>query len=565
VVQVAGADELRAALGNAAPGSTILVTDGVYELSGGPDLVLGAPGLTLRSASGHRESVVLAGGASNLHVAATDCTIADLTLRAPVFHNIQVHGEAGASRVRIYNVHLLDAGQQLVKVSTGTDPAGPFADDGLVACSLIEYTSHAPSDYTNGVDVLAGKGWVVRDNVLRRIRGPEGRSGPALLFWKNCQDTVVRRNLLIDCWRGIAFGLAAPDDLSRGGAGVGYDHQNGLAENNVILALTERADAAIENSYARNSRVLHNTIFTLNSAVSWSIECRYPGTTAMIKNNLANRGIENRSPGEAELVETGNVTAAKSFWFRDLEGGDFHLQVGSPAIDRGVLEAAVGEDVEGDLRPGGQLPDAGADESGSPSTCVDPLAPSAPTGLIALARDGEVELDWNRNPEPAVTGYRVYRGVASGGPFSFLASAPASAYLDAGLANGTTYHYVVTAIGADERESPFSAEASATPGGASGGPFIRGDCDGDGRVLGITDAVFLLGYNFSGTIENVPCAAACDIDGDGAFQGVITDPIYLLNHSFLGGPPPPPPYPPCGPGSASDLTLGCEAPPAACR
>jgi hypothetical protein len=33
---------------------------------------------------------------------------------------------------------------------------------------------------------------------------------------------------------------------SRGGSDVEFDHQNGLVVNNVILALTEPADSAIE-------------------------------------------------------------------------------------------------------------------------------------------------------------------------------------------------------------------------------------------------------------------------------------------------------------------------------
>ena len=43
------------------------------------------------------------------------------------------------------------------------------------------------------------------------------------------------------------------------------------------------------------------------------------------------------------------------------------------------------------------------------------------------------------------------------------------------------------------------------------------------------------------------------------------DPIYLLNHLFLGGPAPPEPFPACGAsGVASDQPLGCRTPPAGC-
>ena len=96
--------------------------------------------------------------------------------------------------------------------------------------------------------------------------------------------------------------------------------------------------------------------------------------------------------------------------------------------------------------------------------------------------------------------------------------------------------------------------------------FTRGDCDGDGEVSGIvTDAVFLLNFNFAGRAPP-PCFAACDVDGDGEIRGVVTDAINLLRFNFLGGAPPPPPFPGCGPlVTPGDRLLGCETSTAGCR
>jgi len=88
--------------------------------------------------------------------------------------------------------------------------------------------------------------------------------------------------------------------------------------------------------------------------------------------------------------------------------------------------------------------------------------------------------------------------------------------------------------------------------------FVRGDCDSTGGTEGITDPVFLLGHLFLGG-PPPPCRASCDADRDGALG--ITDAVYTLNHFFLGGAPPPSPFPRCGPSAvASDEALGCEAP-----
>ena len=93
--------------------------------------------------------------------------------------------------------------------------------------------------------------------------------------------------------------------------------------------------------------------------------------------------------------------------------------------------------------------------------------------------------------------------------------------------------------------------------------FRRGDCNNDGTVEGVSDAVFLLGFNFLGT-KAPPCKAACDVNADGDIGGV-TDAVYLLTHFFVGGPKPPEPFPECGPGTEKDAELGCDRPPEACR
>ena len=88
--------------------------------------------------------------------------------------------------------------------------------------------------------------------------------------------------------------------------------------------------------------------------------------------------------------------------------------------------------------------------------------------------------------------------------------------------------------------------------------FLRGDCNADGDTRGVTDALFLLNFNFGGGREP-PCLAACDANGDGDTGG-MTDAVYLLSFKFLGTPPPPEPFLRCGTGArGSDFELGCEA------
>jgi len=107
----------------------------------------------------------------------------------------------------------------------------------------------------------------------------------------------------------------------------------------------------------------------------------------------------------------------------------------------------------------------------------------------------------------------------------------------------------------------LSGDFGEFTGGGGVGPFVRGDCNGDGKVTGqVTDAVFLLNFNFLGG-DPPPCSAACDINGDGAWTGQVTDAVYILNYNFLGGPAPPAPFPGCGLSTLqSDKDLGCATP-----
>jgi endonuclease I/PKD repeat protein len=101
----------------------------------------------------------------------------------------------------------------------------------------------------------------------------------------------------------------------------------------------------------------------------------------------------------------------------------------------------------------------------------DTTPPSAPTGLLATAGTGVINLDWNDNTEADLAGYTVYRATAAAGPYAALNGAllAASTYADAAVTGGTTYWYVVTADDQTGNESAQSTSASATAAGGGGG------------------------------------------------------------------------------------------------
>jgi fibronectin type 3 domain-containing protein len=73
-----------------------------------------------------------------------------------------------------------------------------------------------------------------------------------------------------------------------------------------------------------------------------------------------------------------------------------------------------------------------------------------------------VQLTWTHSSSAGVTGYNVYRGGVSGGPYQVIASGVGyvTTYTDTNVLSGSTYYYVVTAI-AGSAESIYSNQATA--------------------------------------------------------------------------------------------------------
>lgn len=81
------------------------------------------------------------------------------------------------------------------------------------------------------------------------------------------------------------------------------------------------------------------------------------------------------------------------------------------------------------------------------------------TGAVAHS----VTLSWTASTSSNVTGYNVYRGVQSGGPYTKLTATAVTGttYTDNAVQAGQTYYYVATAVDNSNNESAYSAAISA--------------------------------------------------------------------------------------------------------
>jgi hypothetical protein len=379
-VTPAQAGSLKSIVEGAASGTTISLAPGTYDLSGSGPIHITTPGLTLRGASGDRDAVVLDAGyavGEILLIAASDTAVVDMTLRRAMWHPIHaVGGESGdISGVVIYNVKVVDPGQQAIKINPSASKH--YVDDGLIACSWLELTDAGRGQikdncYTGGIDAHSAWGWTIRDNSIRGFWCPQGLSEHAIHLWVTSRDTLVERNDIRDCARGIGFGLGANGNgNSRAYAddpcpGKGYlGHIGGEIRNNMIWAGDPQLfasdygfDSGVALEQACDAKVLHNTVVSLQQPFV-SMEYRFPNTSATIAGNLVTHNIVQRDGGQAQL--DGNIEGAGLDHFVDAAGADLHLAAGSSAIDA-APPGLVAEDFDGE--PRGQSPDIGADEAG---------------------------------------------------------------------------------------------------------------------------------------------------------------------------------------------------------
>ncbi|MBN2723347.1 MAG: hypothetical protein JXR95_04680 [Deltaproteobacteria bacterium] len=365
------AGELREIVANAPEGSTVELEDGFYDMSGGDSisrLVMSTPGVTLRSVSGIRENVVLDGNYATdelISIYASDVTVADITLSRAYNHPIHASGSTGnpISGILIYNVRIEDPGEQAIKINPVDDG---YVDFSAVRCSHIslsdEGRSHVRNNcYTGGIDAHKSWGWEISDNYIEGFYCSEGLSEHAIHFWQNCRDTLVERNVINNCARGIGFGLGEtvdsrvwennpyPDVVNAG-------HIDGTIRNNFIAASSETLfgtsssfDCGICLEQAHGAYIVHNTVASTQAPFS-SIEWRWDETLVFIYNNLVTHNLRDRG-GSATLE--GNTENAEMQCFTSISDADLHISGECTVNSTTQLESGICEfDIDGESNTG---------------------------------------------------------------------------------------------------------------------------------------------------------------------------------------------------------------------
>lgn len=298
--------ELNSSGGN----KTILLKNGTYNLT--KQLWITANNLIFSSESENQSDVKIIGKGMTgsvphvFSVAGDNITIANLTIGEIANHAIQVHGESKykADNLKVSNVRIYNTGEQMLKGSTDNVTG---SDNGVVECSTFEYTENfGPQYYIGGIDVHRGKNWEVRNNTFKNIRSPEASIAEhAIHFWNQSENTLVENNIIINCDRGIGFGLGQST------------HIDGTIRNNEIYNNGEglHDDVGIGLESNTNSEIYNNKIYFEGSYPN-AIEYRFSTSTGIeIRNNQTNRKIKSRDGGQANLSNNEIIESYEEYNF----------------------------------------------------------------------------------------------------------------------------------------------------------------------------------------------------------------------------------------------------------
>jgi len=365
-VEVSDVPGLVEALSSASPGQTILLADGHYMMDSYVEIT--ADNVTLRSASGRRESVIIDGAKSRhrelLGISAcSGVTIADLTIQNIRCNGFKINSNKNVQKLTIYNciIHnIWQRGVKGVKVPRENRPAELPKNCRIQYCLFYndrpKRLSDDPSDiadgnYVAGIDVMYATDWVISDNVFVGIQGRTFEGRGAIFIWHTSRDCVIERNIIIDCDVGLQLGNPHRDSETT------YHCVRCIARNNFI---TRAPEAGIVTVYTKNCKVLNNTIHDPDSRLGRLLRSVFTNDGLVFANNLlSGPGIRNES--ESEISFSNNLIKDLTDYFINPGSGNLHLKNGIiDAVDKGVTLPEVTEDF--DRQPRGAAPDIGADE-----------------------------------------------------------------------------------------------------------------------------------------------------------------------------------------------------------
>jgi hypothetical protein len=301
---VATVEALRQAIDTANPGDVILLQPGTYPVRGpyiifrrggtaAAPITLRAPRLGLVTLESELPEA--------LKVQAPHWRFENIVLRgvcpddSTCDNGFHIVGEAEDTILR--NLRIEDFNAQIKINGEG----GRFPDRGRVEhTTLIDTHGRQTNLPVTPIDLVGANGWVIEDTLIADFVKLSGNTVSYGAFAKgDARGTVFNRDVVLCEWRlrgehgqtiGLSFGGGGTgNDTRRDGGRSGYEHADGVMQNNLIAFCS---DDGIYLNHAANSVLRHNTLLGTSG-----IDVRFVESTARIEANLLDGPIRARDDG----------------------------------------------------------------------------------------------------------------------------------------------------------------------------------------------------------------------------------------------------------------------------
>ncbi|MEW6237976.1 MAG: right-handed parallel beta-helix repeat-containing protein, partial [Candidatus Omnitrophota bacterium] len=329
--------------------------------------------VTLRSASGRRENVVLDGAKSDHGelVGLRRCsgvTIADLTIQNIKWNGFKINSDSNVQKVIIHNCIIHNIWQRGVKgVKVPLDKLEEYRPKDCIVEYCLFYNDHAkqfsddPADvptnfngnYIGGIDIMYAKNWIIRHNVFIGIQGRTREGRGCVFLWHEGEDCLIDGNIILNCDVGIALG-----NSSGIGEGQSRVHCSRFTVRNNFI--TNTPESGIVADYTKECRIVNNTIHDPGSRLQRLIRIVHSNEGLFAANNVLS-GPELQIESTSRLVLKNNLAKILTPYFADPQNGNLHWKTIPPnAAGQAESLPDVPTDIDGE--PRGEKPDLGADE-----------------------------------------------------------------------------------------------------------------------------------------------------------------------------------------------------------
>ena len=278
------------------------------------------------------------------------------------------------NRVTDFNAHLKANG-------TIVDGDRKFPDRVLIEGNVFtNRTVRQTSNPVTPIDVVGGRQWVVRDNLIEDFAKAAGNRVSYGVYLKgNSSHGLIERNL-VRCQRAHRGHARIGISLGGGGTGQRYcaegdcrtEHRGGTIRNNVVLDCP--GEHGIYLFRAADSRIIHNSVTGTRG-----ILVRGRASSAVVVNNLVGGEIRASRGGKIER-SAGNLAVANTrvlAWLHNDSGWQLVPRPTSPPVDPRTEHRWVEDDYCARPRRDGR-PDVGALEYGRQGWCSKFLSTGEP-------------------------------------------------------------------------------------------------------------------------------------------------------------------------------------------